>query len=215
MTGGCPAPGRAARLRLRRSLRVASRSADLLERKLHLLHRERDALARTQRECAVAWRACVADAETWLLRGLVIGGEHALAAAATGAGGPAAVAVEWTTTLGVHRPAAVTVELPPRAPDAASPGNAALVRAEAAYREVVRSAAANAAAQSAVRIVEAEMRRTQRRVRALRRHWIPRLESELERVDRVLEQAEHEDAVRLRRAQALRGRGKGGPADRG
>ncbi|MFF7678978.1 V-type ATP synthase subunit D [Actinacidiphila glaucinigra] len=215
MNGGHCAPGRAARLRLRRSLHVASHGADLLDRKLHLLHREHDALSRTQRHCAAGWRACVTDAETWLLRAVVIGGEHALIAAAAGAGGPAVVTVEWTTSLGVRRPASVAVQVPPRTPDTAAPGNTALVRAEAAYREVVRSAASYAAAQSAVRIVEAEMSRTQRRVRVLRRHWIPRLQRELDRVERVLEQAEHEDAVRLRRAHACHGHGGGGPAGRG
>ncbi|MFF8908316.1 V-type ATP synthase subunit D [Streptomyces olivaceoviridis] len=40
--------------------------------------------------------------------------------------------------------------------------------------------------------------RTRRRVRALRRHWIPRLRDVLAVADLALEEAEHEEAVRRR-----------------
>ncbi|MEU0216689.1 V-type ATP synthase subunit D, partial [Streptomyces sp. NPDC006265] len=44
----------------------------------------------------------------------------------------------------------------------------------------------------------AEVSSTRHRVRALRRHWIPRLREALDRSDLALEQAEHEDSVRRR-----------------
>lgn len=82
--------------------------------------------------------------------------------------------------------------------------------AETACAEAVRAAASYAAARAAARAVGAEAVRTRQRVRALRRHWIPRLEAALDRADTALEQAEHEDAVRRRWAARETGRQTGG-----
>ncbi|MDX2874026.1 V-type ATP synthase subunit D, partial [Streptomyces ipomoeae] len=62
----------------------------------------------------------------------------------------------------------------------------------------VRAAAEYAAAHAAAELVGAEVISTRHRVRALRRHWIPRLREDLARADLALEQAEHEDSVRRR-----------------
>ena len=76
------------------------------------------------------------------------------------------------------------------------PANTALIHAEAAYADAVRAAAVYAVAQAAAHAVGAEVLSTRQRVRALQRHWIPRLEQALARVDLALEQSE--DAVRRR-----------------
>lgn len=194
-------PGRAGRLRLRHSLQVALRGADLLERKLQILRSRHEQLLREEEAAAVAWQQRFAQAETWLLRGLVLGGEQALAAASAGLG-PAEATVEWTASMGVRHPAGVSCAVPPRPPTAAGPANTALVHAETAYRDAVRCAARYAAARSAARVVGAEVLRTRQRTRALRRHWIPRLREALARAELALEQSEHEDAVRRRWAAA-------------
>ncbi|MFD7489270.1 V-type ATP synthase subunit D [Streptomyces mirabilis] len=81
-----------------------------------------------------------------------------------------------------------------------------MVHAEAAYRQAVRAATDHACARAAARIVGAEMASTSRRVRALRRHWIPRPQEALAHVDLAPEQSEHEDSVRRRwAAQVLKG----------
>ncbi|WP_340375283.1 V-type ATP synthase subunit D [Streptomyces sp. SS7] len=198
MTGtrGTP-PGRAGRLRLRHSLDVAERGADLLEQKLRILRSEHERLADAEATAARAWRDLLSEAERWLLRGLLLSGEQALDAAAAGMP-PADVRVEWTTSMGVRHPLAASVSVPARASVAAAPANTALVHAEAAYARAVRAAAAYAAARTAAELVGAEVVSTRHRVRALRRHWIPRLREELGRADLALEQAEHEDGVRRR-----------------
>lgn len=76
------ATGRAGRLRLRRGLATALRGADLLERKLRLLLDREHTARRAAEEARRAWEEALADAETWLLRGVLLGGERALARAA-------------------------------------------------------------------------------------------------------------------------------------
>ncbi|MEU9383926.1 V-type ATP synthase subunit D [Streptomyces sp. NPDC048279] len=79
-----------------------------------------------------------------------------------------------------------------------TPPNTALTHAETAYRAAVRAAAEHAAHRAAAELLAAEAQRTRQRVRALRRHWIPRLRGELAAVELGLEEAEHEEAVRRR-----------------
>ncbi|MFC5957214.1 V-type ATP synthase subunit D [Streptomyces pratens] len=188
-------PGRAGRLRLRRSLDVAERGADLLERKLRILSSEHQRLLHAEKSADRAWRDLFSEAETWLLRGLLLSGEQALGAAAAGIG-PAEVTVRWTSSMGVRRPAAASVAVRARPPTSAAPTNTALVHAEAVYGRALRAAAGYAVAHDAAELMGAEVISTRHRVRALRRHWIPRLREALGRADLALEQAEHEDGVR-------------------
>ncbi|MGY1577819.1 V-type ATP synthase subunit D [Streptomyces sp. MN13] len=190
-------PGRAGRLRLRHSLAVAQRGADLLEQKLRILRVEHRRLLSAEEAAARAWRDLLSEAESWLLRGLLLGGERALDSAAAGIV-PAEVTVRWATSMGVRRPAAVSTSVPSRRPTAAAPGNTALVHSEAAFGRALRAAAEYAAAHAAAELVGAEVVSTRRRARALRRHWIPRLRAALDLSELALEQAEHEDGVRRR-----------------
>ncbi|MFD0542185.1 V-type ATP synthase subunit D [Streptomyces mexicanus] len=79
-----------------------------------------------------------------------------------------------------------------------TPGNTALAHAEDAYRAAVRAAAEHCTARTAADLIAAEAETTRQRVRALRRHWIPRLTHELSIIELALEEAEHEEAVRRR-----------------
>ncbi|BFV55360.1 hypothetical protein KCMC57_up04640 [Kitasatospora sp. CMC57] len=193
--GPHPESGRAGRLRLRHRLEAALRGAGLLDRKVAVL-RERHRLLAAEEEAALqAWHTAVEEAETWLLRGLLLSGERALAVVVTNR---ADVVVEWTVSMGVRHPSRAVCTDAVRAPTEPLPANTALAHAETAYRTVVRTAAGYAAARTAAGLVQAEIDRTGRRVRALRRHWIPRLAEALAHLDQGLEQAEHEDAVRRR-----------------
>ncbi|MFF9060973.1 V-type ATP synthase subunit D [Streptomyces sp. NPDC014882] len=198
-------PGRAGRLRLRRSLDVAERGAGLLERKLRVLRAEHRRLVHAEEAAARAWSDLLSEAETWLLRGLLLSGQQALDAAAAGIG-PAEVTVDRTASLGVRRPAAASVTVPARTSASAAPTNTALVHAEAVYARALRAAAEYAVARDAAELMGAEVLSTRHRVRALRRHWIPRLREELDRTELALEQAEHEDGVRRRWAARASGR---------
>jgi vacuolar-type H+-ATPase subunit D/Vma8 len=188
--------GRAGRLRLRRSLATALRGADLLERKLRLLLDRERAERRAAEEAGLVWREQLAEADSWLVRGVMIGGERALAEAVPA--GQASIEVRWDALMGVRHPAAVVWTCPVRSPAEPTPSNTALAHAETAYRAAVRAAAEHAAHEAATELLAAEASRTRQRVRVLRRHWIPRLRHELTAVELALEEAEHEEAVRRR-----------------
>lgn len=190
-------PGRAGRLRLRHRLDVAERGAGLLEQKLRVLRSEHERLLKAEERATREWHAQCPEAEVWLLRGLLLGGEQALESAAAGIG-PAEVTIHWTTCMGVRLPGTVSLSVPARPPTSAAPTNTALVHAEAAYGRAVRAAAEYAVAHTAAELMGAEVISTRHRVRALRRHWIPRLREAVGRADLALEQAEHEDGVRRR-----------------
>ena len=57
-----------------------------------------------------------------------------------------------------------------------------------------------AAAEEAVRRIDAEIAVTRRRLRALEKHWLPSLLDALAALELSLEQAEQDDGTRLRRA---------------
>ncbi|MEE1744322.1 MULTISPECIES: V-type ATP synthase subunit D [unclassified Streptomyces] len=194
--------GRAGRLRLRRSLAGALRGADLLERKARLLLDRECAERRAAEEAGLVWRNRLAEADSWLVRGVMLGGEQALAEAVPA--GRASIEVRWDALMGVRHPAAMDWTGPVRSPTEPTPPNTALAHAETAYRAAVSAAAEHARHQAATDLLAAEAERTLRRVRALRRHWIPRLRSELTAVELALEEAEHEEAVRRGWAAARR-----------
>ncbi|MFJ9619226.1 V-type ATP synthase subunit D [Streptomyces noursei] len=78
------------------------------------------------------------------------------------------------------------------------PRNTALAHAGTSYRAAVEAAARYGTASTAARLVEARLRDTTVRVRALRRLRIPRLQQDLTAIELALEQSEHEDALRRR-----------------
>jgi len=94
--------------------------------------------------------------------------------------------------------------LPPHDSDAEIHISAATVGASRAHRAAVVAAAQYAAAQSALVTLEREFRATQLRVRALNKHWLPRLHDALARVEMELEEQDRAEAIRLRLVQ-LRG----------
>jgi V/A-type H+-transporting ATPase subunit D len=102
--------------------------------------------------------------------------------------------------MGVRYPSGASVTTTPE-PDAVV-DNAAVVPALEATRIALLAGVRAAAADEAVRRIEAEIDVTRRRLHALDRRWLPWLDAELARLELALEQSEHEDGVRLRRASA-------------
>jgi V/A-type H+-transporting ATPase subunit D len=191
-------PGRAGRLWLRRRQAVAERGRAQLDRKLRILlpqqqsHRMR--AARLQQQCAEA----AAEAETWVLRAALLGGEDALR---TGAPLEQAEArVGWQVVMGVSLPIDADVRFPP--PSGFPAANAAVGPAAESVRRTVLLAVRLAAAQEALRRLDAEVAVTRRRLRAIETHWLPWLEVERARLEQALEQDEQDDGLRLRRAVA-------------
>ncbi len=189
-------PGRAGRMWLRRRLATAERGRDQLDRKLRILVPERQRLRIRADRRREEWHAASAEAQTWLLRASLLGGQDAI----RGAAPPDLVdiTVRWTSSMGLAYPDDVTLvssgrDLP------TLPGNAAIAPAATAFRAALLAGARAAAADEAVRRLEAEIAVTRRRMRALDKRWLPWLRDALAALELSLEQAEQEDSVRLRR----------------
>jgi V/A-type H+-transporting ATPase subunit D len=182
---------------LRRRLATAGRGREQLDRKLRILVPELQRRHLHAERARADWVAACAEARTWLLRAVLLGGEDAVRGAV--ADRPAEVDISWATTMGLSFPAGVRVTLPDAA-WATPAANAAVGPAARAFATALRAGAASAAADEAVRRVQAEIEVTRRRVRALDKRWLPFLESALAERELVLEQAEQEDGARLRRA---------------
>ena len=70
-------PERAGRWLVRR-LETARRAADLLDRKLKILQGELSRRRAAAAQTAARWDSCQADAEKWLLRASLLGGQRAI-----------------------------------------------------------------------------------------------------------------------------------------
>jgi V/A-type H+/Na+-transporting ATPase subunit D len=206
-------PGRAGRLWLQHRLSTAQHGADLLDHKLRILRAEREQLALEKDMMAAEWDSASREADNWLLRSVLLGGQRSVRLAATPA--PAEVRILWEQSMGVRYPAEATCTVQDPAPDAPAPGNAALVTARDCYRRAVQAAVRQAALETAIRVLEAQEMATRRRLRAIADRWIPRLQQALAELQFKLEEDEHNDAVRLRWAAGNRSRAEPGRGGRG
>jgi V/A-type H+/Na+-transporting ATPase subunit D len=187
-------PGRAGRLRLERRLQVARRGADLLDRKLRILQRELPGLRADAARAARDWERCAADADRWLLRAALLGGQRAIRLGGDDA--PAELDVGYAVTVGVRHPAACTCTFPMPSGWAGP----AVAAARHAHRAALEAAARSAAASAALRIMEAEAAGTRLRLRAVRDRWIPLLERARAEVTLAIDEQERADGARLRLA---------------
>ena len=200
-------PGRAGRIWLRRRIATAQRGREQLDRKLRILLAQQH----LRRAEAIQWQARWTDswslAATWLLRATVLGGQDALRNAA--ATEPASVTLSWATAAGVTYPADAQLREPA---DRAGgpPGNPAIAPAADAVRVALQAAVRAAAANEAARRIDAEIMVTRRRLRALDKRWLPRLQAALVQLDLALDQSEQDDGIRLRLAAGVRPGGDGG-----
>lgn len=187
-------PGRAGRLWLQRRLVVARRAADVLDRKLRILAAELNRLRAEAERTSRDWDSRCREAEQWLLRAVLLGGEQAIEVAADA--GEAELTISYTMTMGVRHPAGATCVMS-QPSDWAGP---AAAQARQACGAALIAAAHHAAAQAALAAVEREANTTRYRLRAVRDRWIPRLRDALAQVEFSLEELERADAARLRRA---------------
>jgi V/A-type H+-transporting ATPase subunit D len=190
-------PGRAGHNWLRRRQAIAERGLEQLDRKLRILHPERQRLELRADRARADWRAACAEARTWLLRAALLGGQDGIRTARPDQ--EVGVTVRWTTSMGLSYPVEAT--LVTTGPTADQPrGNAAIVPATEAFRAAAMAGSRLAAAEEAVRRMDAEIAVTRRRLRALEKRWLPRLEESLAALELTLEQAELEEGMRLRQA---------------
>lgn len=196
--------GRAGRAWLDHRLGLARHAALRLDQKLRVLRTEQAHAALLVERTGADWTATVREAETWLLRAALLGGQAAVQA---GAGVPEAeVGVTWTTSLGTTYPADATCTCPERDPRSAPVASSATVEARAAYRRALAAGVRHAAATAAARALEEETARTRLRLRGVQDRWIPRLEAATHELRLSLDEAEQAEGVRLRWAAQLTGR---------
>jgi len=196
-------PGRAGRLWLTRRLQVARRGADLLDRKLRVLQVELDSRRAAAAQTAAEWdRHCV-DAERWLLRASLLGGQRAVRLATDGQA--ADVTISYATTMGVRHPDSTTCVVPA----GATLDGPTLTLTRQAHGAALAAAVRHAAAAEALRVIEAEALATRYRLRAIKDRWIPQLEQALAEVTLAIEEQELADAARLRLATRSRHTGAG------
>ena len=199
-------PGRAGRLWLRSRVASAQRSLELLDRKRQLLIRELAGIAGRRELAEREWAERALEARTWGLRAAAIGGISDISFVASSCGGPAVVEVPWRNTMGVIHPGQPSCTLPPLAPAATAATSAALGPATAVYRQALEAAVAYAAADRSFRVLEAELRATERRHRAIERRRLPALQETLRRLELRLDELEREERVIGRWAKQRTGR---------
>jgi vacuolar-type H+-ATPase subunit D/Vma8 len=185
-------------------------AASLLDRKVKILSTEQQRLRTMAEQSRARWLDRAREAELWGQRAALLGGEREFRRSTPTQ--RAEVDVEWGSIMGARHPVAATTQLPE--PVDRGAGTAALIEADSAYRSAVEAAAQHAVASAAIRTVEAELEATGRRLRAISDRWLPRLEGWLATVTRELEEAEREEAFRLRWARSgSNSGGRGGLSD--
>jgi V/A-type H+/Na+-transporting ATPase subunit D len=197
-------PGRAGRTWVRHRLETADRAASLLDRKLQVLRSERERLREQDDRAEREWIEAFAEAQRWLVRSALLGGEREVRMAA--ATEPGAVELSWSAVMGVRYPAVEGFTAPDPVEAPRPPGTSAMPVTVAAYTKALEAASRRAATSAALSIVSAEVTATARRLRAINHRWIPRLEAARDAVDRRLDEAERDENARLRWA-AARGAG--------
>jgi V/A-type H+-transporting ATPase subunit D len=182
---------------LRGRLNTAERGSDQLDRKLRILITEQQRLRDQAEQCRAEWITAAQEAQTWLLRATLLGGQDAIRTAAPAQ--PAQVEVLWATAMGLRYPTDARLGQP-LTPAPGSGCNAAIPPARIAFGAALTAGARTAAAEQALRLIDTEVGLTRRRLRALQKRWLPMLREALATLELSLEQSEQEDSIRLRRA---------------
>jgi V/A-type H+-transporting ATPase subunit D len=188
---------------LRHRVGLAQRAASRLDQKLRILRTEQAAFALLLERSGVAWDRAHREAETWLLRAAVLGGQEGVRP--LGGQPPAEVSITWTNALGTTYPARGTCAIPDADPHLARVAPSALVEARAAYSRALQAAVDHAVASTAARAIDTEVAATRQRLRGVQDRWIPRLVAALDELRLRLDEAELSDHIRLRWATAREG----------
>jgi vacuolar-type H+-ATPase subunit D/Vma8 len=189
---------RAERQRLINRLALVERAADLLRSKEEALERERVRLGGHEVRTREEWTRQWSRSTTELLRAKALGAGVELDRIARGPiESPATFTPDWQRSMGIAYPGSVTCD--PGAPPAVT-STAALRPATDAICEALTAGAQHAAAAGAVRRLDAELRVTRRRRRALEEHLQPTLEAARRSLDLHLDELDRDEALRVRLA---------------
>jgi V/A-type H+/Na+-transporting ATPase subunit D len=191
-------PGRAGRTWLLRRLDVAHRGAELLDRKRQVLLAEQARVRAQAEQARRAWLEAASDVETWTARAGLVDGEIRLELLARHARARASLELSWRNLMGAQLPRAQRLDIPEPPPLSALGASSASVLLARACSEATRAAADYAIAERADAELSIELGRAARRLRALRDRWIPQHEQALAALDLALDEAQREQAIRVR-----------------
>jgi V/A-type H+/Na+-transporting ATPase subunit D len=191
-------PGRAGRTWLLARIEVAQRGAELLDRKRQVLLAEQTRI-RAQVELAQEeWRDAAARVEVWTTRAGIVDGAIRLELLARHVREHASLELSWSNLMGAQLPAAEAIDVPNPPSVSALGGSSAAVQLADACCQATRAAARYAIAERTEAELSAELARAARRLRALRDRWIPQHEQALAALDVTLDEAQREQAIRVR-----------------
>jgi len=168
---------------------------ELLDRKRQLLRLEDQRLVELREQTERNWSASCSEAQSWGARSALLGGSDAMALSALGSAGRAFVEISWRNTMGVRHPDEPHCSLPVLGAVEVASSNAAVAPAAAAYRRALEAAVHHAVTQASYEAVDAELRATDRRHRAIERHRLPRLEEALRQLELRLDELERSEQV--------------------
>jgi vacuolar-type H+-ATPase subunit D/Vma8 len=192
---------RAARLRLIGRLDLARHASELLHGKEQALQRERVRLEGHADRARRDWAESCEDGATWLQRARCLGASNELAELSERGPRPAAVTIEWQTSMGITYPGDVDC-LPAHQTGLSS--TAALQPTVDAFHRALRCAATHASTSAALARLDSELAATRRRRRAIADRLIPTLEGELVDLELHLDEQDREEALRVHLARGQR-----------
>ncbi|MBF4994957.1 hypothetical protein ITX31_12640 [Arthrobacter gandavensis] len=185
--------GRAARAESERRLETARHGAELLDRKQQILRIAIGNRAESSEQSLQRFLEAASRAARWLGRSLALDGLGHIREAVPDS--LAEAEIRWGGAMGMAYPEDTAVKLPHRMP---STGSSALAYAAAAHREALAAAVVHAADARALLLLRRELAATRTRQRAVEHRWIPKLEADLEQIQRSLAEQELEESLRLR-----------------
>jgi V/A-type H+-transporting ATPase subunit D len=191
-------PGRTGRLWLRERLLVADRAADLLEQKRQALLQDMSRLRQLVEDTRGRWEAACREADEWLLRAALVGGERQFQLAAAYLGPASEARIVWRSTMGLAYPWEAQCLLAPLVDLGGFGDVSALGYAVEAHRAALTVAVEHASADRALELVANELEVTTRRLRAIERRWVPRLRAALHEIEQRLDQQEREAVIQAR-----------------
>jgi len=191
-------PGRAGRTWLLRRLDIAHRGAELLDRKRQVLLMEQVRVRAQADQARRDWQDAAAQVEAWTERAGLVDGEIRLQLLARHVRARASLELSWRNLMGAQLPRAEAIDIPEPPPLSALGASSATVLLARACAEAAHAAARHAIAGRAEAELSAELGRAARRLRALRDRWIPQHQQALAALDLALDEAQREQAVRIR-----------------
>ncbi len=193
-------PTKSSILNLRRSLGFAMEDYDLLEQKRQILILELmgrlEAAKRAQRDVDEAMAAAFAALREAALRS----GTHALASQALGILRSHKLRYSGRPVMGIDLPTVAAEHEPPRPEFSTASGCAASDDVMARFTGALDAVARLAEVENAVLRLAAEARRTQRRVNALEKVFIPDYRETIAHIQSVLEEREREQLAIMKMA---------------